>query len=137
MRRVVADTNILVSALMFGGLPGAILDLALLHGFDLVTSPVLLDELNETLLGEKFAMSPEDVAAIRVKLEAVAALVEPRLTLDVIAADPDDNRILECAVEGRADCIVSGDRHLLGLREYEGIPIYSARQFLDELRLEL
>lgn len=127
-----ADTNILISALMFGGLPGAVLDLALLRAFELLTSPVLLDELDERLR-EKFKVLPDDAVAIRAKLESTAFLVEPRIALAVIVEDPDDDRVLECAVEGQADCIVSGDRHLLGLKEYQGIPIYRARAFLELL----
>lgn len=128
--RVVADTNILISALMFGGLPGTVLDLALVRAFELVTSPVLLEELDERLL-EKFKLTPDDAAVIRAKLESVAFLVEPHVALQVIPEDPDDDRVLECAVEGQADCIVSGDRHLVGLKEYQGIPIYRAREFLE------
>src|SRR6516165_3654958 len=109
MRRVVVDTNIYISAVMFGGLPGAVLDLGLLRAFTLITSPPLLDEL-EDKLRVKFGVSAGDAAAIRAKLEKAAEVVDPNLVLDVVNDDPDDNRVLECAVAGRADTIVSGDR---------------------------
>ena len=112
MSRIVADTNIYVSAVMFGGLPGAVLDLGLLRAFTLIISPPLLDEL-EDKLRVKFGVSTGDAAAIRAKLENAAEVVDPNLVLDVVKDDPDDNRVLECAVAGRADYIVSGDRHLL------------------------
>jgi uncharacterized protein len=132
MTRVVADTNIYISAMMFGGLPGSLLDLGLLRAFTLITSPPLLDEL-EDKLRVKFGVSAADAAAIRAKLENAADVVNPDLTLDVVKDDPDDNRVLECAVAGRADYIVSGDRHLLQLKAHAGIAILTARQFLEAL----
>jgi putative PIN family toxin of toxin-antitoxin system len=130
MSRVVLDTNVYVSALMFGGLPGSLLDLAFLRSFTLLISPVLLDELDEKLR-EKFGVSPEDTVLVRARLENVAEVVEPGEALNVITDDPDDNRVLECAVKGRADLIVSGDRHLLKLAGYQGISIVTVRQFME------
>jgi uncharacterized protein len=132
MLRVVADTNILISALMFGGLPGSFLDLAILQSFMLVTSPPLLDELNEKLR-LKFKVSATDVALVRAKLEASSEVVEPEMRLRVVGEDPDDDRVLECAVTGKAAFIVSGDRHLLKLGSYEGIPVLSVRQFMETI----
>ena len=130
MIRVVADTNIFISALMFGGLSGLFLDLALVKSFQLVTSPVLLDELDEKLRS-KFGVSSEDADLIRVRLEASALIVEPELALALIRDDPDDDRVLECAFAGKADYVVSGDRHLLRLGSYGAIRIMTIRQFID------
>lgn len=63
------------------------------------------------------------------ELLRVAMFVVPKIRIDVIKEDPDDNRVLECAVEGKADFIVSGDQHLLRLREYAGINIVPASRF--------
>jgi putative PIN family toxin of toxin-antitoxin system len=131
MMRIVADTNIFISALLFGGLPGEFLRLALLRKFALVTSKALLDELDEKLRG-KFAISDRDARSIRAKLQDSATVVDPDFELDAIPDDPDDNRVLECALAGKADLIVSGDRHLLRIGNYEGIAIVSVRQFFDE-----
>jgi putative PIN family toxin of toxin-antitoxin system len=130
MKRVVADTNVFISALMFGGLPGVFLDLALRRKFTLVTSSALLDELDEKLRG-KFAVSNHDALAIRARLEGVAELAAPDFELHAVPDDPDDNRVLECAVAGKGDLIVSGDRHLLRICVYEGIAIVTIRQFLE------
>jgi putative PIN family toxin of toxin-antitoxin system len=130
MARVVADTNVFISALMFGGLPGRFLNLALGRQFTLVTSKALLDELDEKLLG-KFAVSESDARAIRAKLEANAIVADPDFELNAVPGDPDDNRVLECALAGKADSIVSGDRHLLRMDSYEGIAIVTVRQFLE------
>lgn len=130
MTRAVADTNIFISAVMFGGLPGSFLDLALLFAFTLIVSQALLDELDEKLRG-KFKLSGDEAMAIRAKITGVAEIVKPDITLDVIRDDPDDNRVLECAVASRADYIVSGDRHLRDLKDYTGTPILTVRQFQD------
>lgn len=135
MIRVVFDTNVYISALMFGGLPGSLLDLALLQSFLLIISPPLLDELDEKLR-LKFEVSAEDTARIRAKLKSNAEIVKPDIVLHVIEDDPDDNRVLECAVKGRADYIVTGDRHLLRLGGYEAISIVTVRQFLDAAEAE-
>jgi putative PIN family toxin of toxin-antitoxin system len=128
--RVVADTNVFISALMFGGLPGQFFDLALRRRFTLITSKALLDELDEKLRG-KFAVSERDALSIRRKLEDSASVVEADFELNAVPGDPDDNRVLECAVAGKAIFIVSGDRHLPRLGEYEGIAILTVRQFLE------
>ncbi len=128
--RVVADTNVFISALMFGGLPGRFLDLALRRRFTLVTSKAILDELDEKLRG-KFAVSESDALGIRAKLESSAVLADPDFQLNAVPDDPDDNCVLECAVAGKADWIVSGDRHLLRIDSYDGIAIVTVRQFLE------
>jgi putative PIN family toxin of toxin-antitoxin system len=134
MMRVVADTNVFISALMFGGLPGRLLDLALRRNFTLVTSKALLDELDEKL-GGKFAVSERDVQAIRAKLESHATVVNPDFELHAVAGDPDDNRVLECALAGKADSIVSGDRHLLQMVSYEGITIFHGPSVPGDFRI--
>lgn len=134
MIRVVADTNIYISALMFDGLPGVLLDLAFRRTFVPVSSRAILDELDDKLRG-KFAVSDGDARLIRTKLENTAHVVKPGFTLQVVTDDPDDNRILECAVAGKADFVVSGDRHLLRLESYSGVPILTVRQFLGSTEL--
>ena len=115
---------------MFAGLPGRFLDLALQRRFILVTSPALLDELDEKLRG-KFAVSERDSRAIRARLESHGEMVEPKIQLNAVPDDPDDNRVLECAVAAKAGIVVSGDRHLLRIGEYSGIAIITVRQFLE------
>jgi putative PIN family toxin of toxin-antitoxin system len=136
MTRVVADTNIFISALMFGGLPGSFLDLAFLRSFQLVTSPALLDELDEKLR-LKFGLSVSDADRVRARLESTALVVKPDVALRVVIEDQDDDRVLECAVAGEADYIVSGDRHLLKLGSYQGISIVTAREFMDAIEAGL
>jgi len=135
MIRLVIDTNVYISALMFGGLPGALLDLVFLQSFVTVISPDLLDELDEKLR-LKFDVSPEDAATVLDRIAGIAQVVHPEETLQVIREDPDHDQVLECAVSGKANYIVTGDRHLLRLGEYRGIRIMRVREFLDSIEQE-
>jgi putative PIN family toxin of toxin-antitoxin system len=121
--KVVADTNVLVSALIFpGGSPEAVYRLALERRVELVTTRPLLAELGRVLT-EKFAWEPERAEEAVAQLVRVAEIVEPTEAVFEIEADPADNRVLEAAAECGADAIVSGDRHLLALRSWRGIRI--------------
>lgn len=130
--RVVLDTNVLVSALVFpGGPPEAVYRMAIEKRFELVTSPPLLAELGRVLT-EKFG---RDLPAAREAVggvSSVGTIVRPSRRLAVVDADPDDNRVLEAAVTGKADVIVSGDRHLRALGAWEGIRILDPSSFLEE-----
>jgi putative PIN family toxin of toxin-antitoxin system len=128
--RVVADTNVLISAFLFGGLPRVFLDLGLGGAFSLTTSSALLDELDEKLRG-KFTVPETKVLALLSRLKSRARVVQPSFVLNAVPDDPDDNRVLECAVAGEADFIVSGDKHLLRLGSHAGIAILTVRQFLQ------
>jgi len=130
--KVVADTNVLVSALIFpGDPPEAFYRLALERRIELVTSRPLLAELGRVLT-EKFGWEPERAEAAVGQVVRQAEIVDPREALTEIEADPADNRVLEAAAEGRADAIVSGDRHLLALGSWRGIPIKPPAAFVAE-----
>jgi putative PIN family toxin of toxin-antitoxin system len=96
----------------------------------LIISKPILDELL-AILGRKFARDAEELAHAAVFLAELGILVQPRRRLHVVKGDPD-NRILECAIAGRADVIVTGDKALLKLREYRDVRILSLQEFLDE-----
>ena len=133
--RIVADTNVLVSALIFpGGPPEALYRLVLEERLVLVTSRSLLAELGRVLT-EKFGWQPERAEEAVEQLVRLAEIVEPRGTLAVIATDPAVDRVLEAAAEGEVDAIVSGDRHLLELEAWHGIAIQSPVAFLRDVDL--
>jgi len=132
MRRVVADTNVIIFAILFRGLPGAFLDLSSVRAFQLVTSSALLDELDGKLR-TKFKQSPQNIGHVRSWIEGFAEVVKPTVVIDLVVDDPDDNRVVECAIAGTAKYIVSGDRHLLKLRKFAEITILTIRQFMDTL----
>jgi putative PIN family toxin of toxin-antitoxin system len=127
--KAVFDTNILVSALVF---PGGRAEAALLRVIqehdELLLSKPILDELLG-VLARKFSRDAEELARVALFLSDPAITVRPRLRLRVVKDDPD-NRVLECAVAGRADLIVTGDSALLELGEYRGVRIVSLRDYL-------
>jgi len=132
--RVVLDTNVLISALLFGGTPRDMLEMVLTGSVRCSLSLAILNELRGVLQRRKFAFSAQQVAAIVEELSTVCDIVSPSVTVRVVTADPDDNRILECALEAKADVIVSGDSHLLQLGQYKRIRILSPFEFLQAIR---
>lgn len=143
MLRVVLDTNQFVSSVLVRhGLPAQVLGAWRRRAYLLVTSPAIITEIRTTLdyprIRRKYPITDEQVEQL-VKLLEQDALVVPGAA-DItgpIPDDPNDEMVLACAVEGRADLIVSGDRHLLDLVEYKGIPIVTAREFLEQLHEEV
>jgi len=139
MMRVVLDANVLVSAILSPrGAPAQILTAWRAAQFDLVISRAILAELNRVLhypkIAKRHRWSEEQLQAFLNNLAHIAILTPGVLTLAVITEDPPDDRYLECAVEGEAAYIVSGDRLLLRLRVYRGIPILTPRAFLEVLQ---
>jgi len=128
--RIVLDTNVLISAIVFGGRPREVLEKVIAGRFTMAISAEMLAEFQGVLEGKKFRYPPDIVRTIVRELLAVSELVRPRKKVQQIKDDPADNRILECALETGAACIVSGDKHLLELGRFEGIPILDAASFL-------
>ena len=130
--RVVLDTNILVSALIFpGGKPEAVYRQALDGSLALVTTAALMAELGR-VLETRFGWDESRVEEAVGQILRVGEMARPTRRIKVIAADPADNAVLEAASAGGAALIVSGDRHLLDLGAYEGIRILDATGFLSE-----
>ena len=131
--RVVVDTNVLVSALFFGGTPERIL-LAGLHGeIQVVTSEPLLAELAR-VMEAKFKVPRREARGVVALLREIAEVVEPGMRVAVVTECEADNRVRECAAEAGADLIVTGDtRHLLPLGSFRGIPITDPASFAAQL----
>lgn len=125
--RVVLDTNVLISAILFGGTPRELLRSAIQGRFHAVTTQRLLDEL-ERLLREKFDFSDAAAAATRDQFEVLAEVVEP-LEIPKVCRDPDDDEVLAAALAGSAVAIVTGDRDLLDLGSYRDIEIVTPAVF--------
>ena len=131
--KVVLDTNVYISAFTHpAGTPFTLWCAAVGRQYQLLISPAIVSELGHTLRATFCWDEPKLRTYLRL-LTRVAEIVTPRITLDAVPSDPSDNRILECAVEGRANLIVSGDRHLRRLRVYEGIPILRPADLLRTL----
>lgn len=130
--RIVLDTNVLISAILFGGKPRRVLDLVISKSVDCALSFAILDELRDVLQRPKFGFPPDICLYIVEELHGLCNIISPSVRVHAIRSDPDDNRILECAVEARAHFIVSGDPHLLDLGTFERIRILSPADYLKE-----
>lgn len=129
--RVVIDTNVIISALFWTGKPKQLFNKARRGEITFLTSQNLLDELQEVLVraDKPFRLSAEEAN------RAVAAIREPATIVEThsrvtVCQDEMDNRVLECAVDGSAERIISGDFDLLRLGSFQGIPIVAVADFM-------
>lgn len=120
--RVVFDTNIYIAAALRGGFAEDIFALADKKIITLITSKEILRELKQKLL-TKFEYTDEQADLLISRVKKIATITYPKDKIKVVSRDPDDNKILECAVSGNADLIVSADQDLIHLKEFKGIPI--------------
>ncbi len=129
--RVVLDTNVLISALAFpGSKPDQILDRVRRHELQLIVSPFILEEMRRILV-RKFGLAPATATGLMRTLTSLAEVVHPVKRLHLVTAKEDDNRILECAIAGEANMLVTGDRtHLLPLQSVSSVRIVSPADFL-------
>ena len=116
--RLVLDTNILISALFWDGNERKLLRLCRKREHQLIISPQILDELSRVLL-DKFNLPAEKITEYREEILLMSELTLPIGDVDIIKDDPTDNVILETAVIGKADRIITGDKHLLRLKKFE------------------
>ena len=138
MLKIVLDANVFVSALINPhGKPAQILNYVFENKIRLFTSPSIIEELQRVLsypkLVKRHGLEKEELKKFVSDLLSIMALVEGKKAIDVIVEDPTDNNYLSCALDAKADFIVSGDMHLLNLREHEGTQIITPTQFLEML----
>jgi len=131
--RIVVDSNVIISGFLFGGNPcrvlGAVVD-GLARCF---TSLPILDEVRSVLQRPKFGLSAEQALAFVDEFHLLCRVVDPRNRVEAIADDPKDNMVRECADAANADIIISGDAHLLDLKQWESIRIVSPSGFIKEI----
>lgn len=132
MHKVVLDTNVLISAIAFKGKPREVFNKVLKGQMQLAISEDILNEMEGVLSGKKFRYPKGIIRSILNALEDLAEFVIPQKEVKRIKKDPNDNRILECAVEAEADFIISGDNHLLELKQYKNIRIITPSDYLKE-----
>lgn len=132
--RLVADTNTVISGLLWHGAPRRLLDAARAGKVSLFTTAALLVELEDTLSRAKFAERLERAGVTRRVLvqgyAALATVVKPAVIPPAVLADPDDDAVLACAVAAQAQAVASGDSHLLNLKTYQDIPILTVNELL-------
>ncbi len=129
MIKVVFDTNIFISAILTPGNPRKLVDLARERKVMLFTSEFIIWEI-ERILRTKINMETPQILVILSSIREISLFVSPAVVISIIDRDKSDNRILECAIEAKAEYIVSGDEHLLSLGRYDEISIVNASQFL-------
>lgn len=138
---VVLDTNVIISSLLSAkGAPAEIVRRWEAGKFDVAISVPLINELKRVLTYDRvrkyLKFSDEEIDLFLKRLSTTAIIVDPQTTVEVIEEDPDDDRVLECALEGGAAYIVSGNTHLLALKEYQQIVILNPLGFLTALELQ-
>lgn len=137
MMRAVYDTNILISGTLAPNLtpPAQILDAAIAGRVSLVSSEILVDEYRDVLSREfaqrRLASIGKTADELISDYRHLVEIVNPAIIPPVIVSDPDEDHVLACAVGGSAKYIVSGDKHLLSLGQYQTAQICTAREFLS------
>ena len=127
--KVVIDTNVYISAIFWNGNPRKIIELGRDGKIEIYTSKDIIGEISDVLM-RKFKLESYDVERILIDFSSFTILVNPIQSLKIIKQDPDDDKFIECAVSCDADYIISGDRHLINLKEYKDIRILNPLEFL-------
>ncbi|MGH7832710.1 MAG: putative toxin-antitoxin system toxin component, PIN family [Candidatus Binatia bacterium] len=131
--RVVLDTNVLVSALLFSGISSELVPLWQSNAITALLSRGILQEYLRVFSYPKFQLSEDEIRGlIEEELLPYVEVVNPRRRLHVVKRDPSDNKFLECAIAGKARVIISGDKDLLSIGRYRQICIQSPAKFLDD-----
>jgi putative PIN family toxin of toxin-antitoxin system len=134
--RIVIDTNIFISSLWKGS-SRKILDLAQLGKVKLVLSNEIVNEFIKVMdypeIKEKIIIKNLDLGRTVEQIIRFSEIVEPKRKVKLVKNDPEDNKFLECAIEGRVDYIISKDQDLLILKSVESIPIITPEEFLKKL----
>lgn len=128
--KVVFDTNILISGMGWSGRERKLLLLAVSEEYELVISDKILKELVGVLQREKFShLDSKKIFRFLDLLTRVTTVVIPDDHYEIIKEDPDDNMVIDCALEAKAEYIVSGDHHLLDMKEFKGVQIVDSATF--------
>lgn len=127
--KVVFDTNIYLSAIIFTGIPRKVFTLAIKDKINLFISPRILLEISQKLKN-KFLWSENKIQQVIKIIADTAFIVKPKIKLKIVKKDITDNKILEAALFSKADFIITGDKHLLEIKKFKTIRIIKAKDFL-------
>ncbi|MBR5368270.1 MAG: putative toxin-antitoxin system toxin component, PIN family [Lachnospiraceae bacterium] len=129
--RIVIDTNVVASAIFFGGRPRDLMEKLLLQRFEAYASPDIINEYKETIeeLCDRYPQRPENIPLTTIL--SSMKMIQPTTHIEV-CRDPDDNKFIECAHDAKCLYIVSGDKDLLSLKSYREIEIVTVSDFLSK-----
>lgn len=133
MIRAVFDTNILISGVLYSGKPSRLIDLVVEGEIQLVSSVEIIQEFSDVIARPKFHLSKEEHQLFTNFVIRLSTIIETKSKFKVVKQDPDDDMVIISAFDGKAPFIISGDPHLLDLKEVLGIRILTANQMLKML----
>ena len=136
--KITTDTNVLISSIFWNGDSNTILEKVQNKVIELVLSMQIINEFSEVLnyeeIKDKIKNKNLEMKRTVEKIIAISTIIEPIERLDIVKNDIDDNIVLECAVEGDVDYIITQDKHLLNIKEFRGIEIITPEEFLGILK---
>lgn len=139
-KKIVLDTNIWISGIIWGGLPGEVLSKLEKDRWGIYVSPSILEEIDRVLDHSKIQKVLNRVGKkkgeVLTRVLSMSLLVRPSEKLNIITEDPPDNMFLECAVEAKVEYIVTGNSHLKVLRFFRQVKIVTSREFLEKFKEE-
>ena len=134
--KITVDTNTLISATFWSGPSDKIISKVEIKEIELIISNDIIKEYNEVLdyeeIQDKIKDKKLEMKRTVGKIISMSTIVVPKEKVDIVKDDPDDNKILECAIAGNVDCIVSNDKHLLKLKKFRNIPILTPDEFVEK-----
>jgi len=133
---VVIDTNVIISALLFGGTPGRLIDLWKEGRIQIFVCKEIIDEIMRVLAYPRFQLSEKEINyLLYYEILPYSEIVEIRSGPEIISQDPSDDKFIRCAKAAGANVIISGDKHLLSLKTFKKIEIFTPASFLKTLDL--
>lgn len=130
MMLIVLDTNVFISGMFWKGKEHDVLQLCIDEVHQNITSPVLVDELKRVLGYKKFDLKWNDIDDMLQIYISFSKIIHPDVVINAVEGDPSDDRFIECAVSGDAKIIITGDKHLLDIQQYDNIEIIKPADFL-------
>jgi len=133
--RIVIDTNVLASALFFGGKPAELLRLVLMQTISAVATEEIMSEYRSTI---EYLLKKYSASKVNCPVDPILSVIEviPARSRVKVCRDPDDDKFISCAIDGQCYYIVSGDKDLLSLKEQQQVKIVTVSEFLDILRIQ-
>jgi len=129
--KIVVDANIFISSFFWGGNPRRIVERIIAGKDVLFITKEILDEIGDVIRRPKFHASENEIHYFMNSIEELGNRITAKNKIENVSIDEDDNKYIECGIAASVDYIISGDKHLLEIEEYENIKIIDARKYLE------